>query len=79
MEFGAENEFHFKISYDKAGCMSKILYDYSYYVYECEVKGTLTYSHDADGNLSAINADFSGERMENQKVHMSYSLKLLSD
>ncbi|MBR4731820.1 MAG: hypothetical protein IK081_03535, partial [Lachnospiraceae bacterium] len=79
MEFGAENECHFKISYDKAGCVSKILYDYSYYVYECEVKGTITYSHDAGGKLSAINADFSGERMENQKVHMSYSLKLLSD
>ena len=77
IELGADNEIHFKISYDKAGCVSKILYDDSFYLNEREAKGTITYSHDADGKLSAINADFSGERMENQKFHVSYSLKLL--
>lgn len=78
IEIGAENELCFKISYDKAGCVSKILYDYSFYVYECEVQGTITYSHGADGKLNAISADFTGKRMKDgskKSFHLTYALK----
>ena len=75
---GANYECHYETSYDKAGHVSKVLYDYSHYFDESKEKGTVKFSHDADGKLSAVNAEFSGEGTKDgskKSFRLTYELK----
>ena len=75
---GADDEWVYEISYDKAGRMSKVLYDYSFIYDESKEEGTVKFSHDADGKLSAVNAEFSGEGIKDgtkKSFRLTYALK----
>ena len=69
----AGDECHYEITYDKAGHVSKVAWRNESNDDEKKVTGTVTYSYDPTGKVSAVSAEFSRGRV----FHLTYFLWLM--